>query len=163
MSVVEALAAFYWLTYVLAAEGQGGVYHFPVVLAGGILLLGLTVESAVVSLFLDGDWDPLAGVSVGVVEVIAWTQWANVVLAGLWSRTGIGPAFVIFTGLLAAVHAVECNLLFDESPRLRHIITAVVEATTVTTAWVLFDSPLLAVVVLVAGFTLEHGYRVSDT
>lgn len=167
MTVAEAGAGYYWLTQVAAAHGEGGVYAFPVVLAGMVLAAGLFIEDATVTVLNDPSaWNPFRGMALSITETIVWSQWANVVLLGLWSATGVGPAAVVLAALLTLQHGVETNLTFGERPQLRHAVNAGVEAVTLTTAWTLLVTnsyPLLAAGVMVAGFSIEHAYRLTET
>lgn len=165
MTFAEAGAAFYWMGAVAAAAGQGGVYAFPVVSAGLVLWFGLLVEDGIVVWFRDpASWNPFRGGALAVTEVVAWSQWANIVLLGLYSATGVGPATVVLAALLTLQHGVETNLLFGERAQLRHAVTALVEATTVTAGWTLLatnGAPALGFLVLALGFGIEHGYRLT--
>lgn len=166
MTAAEAIAGYYWLTHVLAAQGNGGLYAFPVVIAGAVLAVGLLIEDSAATLIVaPSAWNPVRGGALAVTEVVVWSQWANIVLAGLWSASGVGPATVVLAALLALQHGVEANLTFGEGPRLRHVVNGLVEATTLTTAWVLLiagASPVLVLAALATGFTVEHGYRLTD-
>jgi hypothetical protein len=165
MTLAEAGAAYYWMGAVATAAGQGGVYAFPAVTAGVVLWFGLLVEDGIVVWFQDpASWNPFRGGALAVTEVVAWSQWANIVLLGLYSATGVGPATVVLAALLTLQHGVETNLLFGERAQLRHAVTALVEATTVTTGWTLLATngmPGLGFLALVFGFSVEHGYRLT--
>lgn len=166
MTIAEGLAGYYWLTQVLASSGEGGVYHFPVVVAGAALAAGLAVERAVeMRYYRDRKINPFRAATFAAIEVVVWTQWANIVLAGLWSRTGIGPATVVLAALMTVQHVAEAVETRHSATLVRHAATALVESIAVTGAWVLLleGYPLGAAVTLTLGLFVEHGYQLSKS
>jgi len=161
MTVVEAAAATVWLTVIHAtsAPGDGGVYAGAALLAGGVLATGLAVEGAVES-WLHGHGVGVRTAAFAVAETVCWTQWAIIATAGLWSRTGIGPATIVLAVLLAVLHGLE-GATRGEPWQLRHWINGLVEAVAVSAAWValLRVGPEAAAATLTVLLAVEHGYR----
>jgi hypothetical protein len=161
MTAAEAVAATVWLTAIHAtsAPGDGGVYAGAALGAGAVLAAGLAVEGAVES-WLCGHPVGLRTAAFAVAETVCWTQWAIIATAGLWSRTGIGPATVVLAVLLAVLHGLE-GATRGESWQVRHWITGLVEAVAVSAAWValLRVGPALAALTLAALLAVEHGSR----
>ena len=163
MSLAEALGGAYWITQIAAAPS---IYKVPIVKAGVILLFAFVTESLIASFFDDETETRLIpSLSLGIGEVFVWTQWSIIVTVGLWSATGIGPATVIFFILLSLFHIVETDVLYGERHKTRNILTAFVEAVSITAAWVIFietGSVLFLTATLFAGLTLEHAHRLTD-
>jgi hypothetical protein len=162
MTIVESVAALAWLIMLMPAleAGSGGVYSIAYVQAGAVLLAGLTVEHGVEQRFTQGRVTPRSA-AFATLEVVAWTAgWAVIVTGGLFSRTGIGPATVVFAASLTAAHGLEGAEL-GERLRARHAINAVVEAVALSTAWVLLlrAGVVAAAVPLVVLLGIEHAHR----
>jgi len=161
MTLAETLAGLYWLQTIAATDGTGGVYATAAVIAGAGLWIGLTVEGVIESLS-SGKGCDTRSVAYALIEVFAWTQWAIIATAGLWSRTGVGPATVVLAALLTAVHAME-GAGRGESLRIRHGINGLIEALAVSTAWVLLDTSVLAAGVgLFVLLGVEHAHRLTN-
>jgi hypothetical protein len=159
MTVAEAVAATVWLTVIHGARGEGGVYAGAALLAGAVLTAGLAAEGAAES-WLCGHTIGARTVAFAVAETFCWTQWAIIATAGLWSRTGIGPATVVLAVLLAVLHGLE-GATRGEAWRVRHWVNGLVEAVAVSAAWValLRVGPELAAATLTILLAIEHGYR----
>lgn len=161
MTIFEALAVFLYIGYIHANSGGGGVYSTAAVLGGGILFVGLMIETYIV--FREVSW---LTAGLAFTEVVVWSQWANMVTLGMWSRRGIGPAFVVLAALLVLQHGVETKKLTErENPlTLRHIVTAGVEALAATVGWVLYTGGevIPAVIAIIVILYVEHAIRISD-
>jgi len=161
MTAAEAAAATVWLAAIHAtsAPGDGGVYAGAALGAGAVLAAGLAVEGAAES-WLCGHTVSLRTAAFAVAETVCWTQWAILVTAGLWSRTGIGPATVVLAVLLAVLHGLE-GATRGEAWQVRHWLNGLVEAVAVSAAWValLRVGPELAALTLAVLLAVEHGYR----
>lgn len=163
MTLAEAAAVAVYIAILIPQQGNRGVYAPVAVGAGGVLLLGLFLEDSI-AIVGTVKWNGWHALGLAVTEVVVWTQWANIVLGGLWSARGIGPGFVVLTSLLVLQHGAENALMGSEQPfQLRHIVTASVEAMAATVGWVLFvgGHPLAAVAALVGLFTVEHMMRLT--
>lgn len=163
MTLAEAAAVAVYIVLLLPQQGNNGVYAPVAVGAGGVLLLGLLLEDSI-AIMGTVKWNPWYALGLAVTEVVIWTQWANIVLGGLWSARGIGPGFVVLATLLVLQHGLENALMGPEKPfQPRHLVTASVEAMAATVGWVLFveGEPLAAAAVLVVLFTIEHMIRLT--
>ena len=160
MTVAEAVAATIWMTVIHATSaGDGGVYAGVALLAGGVLTAGLVVEGAIES-WLCGHTVGARTAAFAVAETVCWTQWAIITTAGLWSRTGIGPATIVLAVLLTVLHGLE-GATRGETWRVQHWVNGLVEAVAVSAAWValLRVGPELAVATLTILLAIEHAYR----
>ena len=162
MTIIESAAALMWLIMLMPAleAGSGGVYSVAYVQAGAVLLVGLIVEHSIEQQFTRGRITPRSA-AFATLELFAWTAgWAVIVTGGFFSRTGIGPATVMFAASLTAVHGLEGAEL-GERLRARHVTNAVVEAVALSAAWVLLlrAGMAAAAVPLVVLLGIEHAHR----
>lgn len=164
MTIAETVGVLIWMLYLLENRGGTGVYA-PTAVFGGLFLAVALFAEDVIALYEAGAdvnlW--LAG-GLAVTEVVAWTQWANIVLGGLWSARGIGPGFVVLFVLLVLQHGAEHGLTTEEPPfRLRQVVTSGIEAMAATVCWVLLVEGLIvyAGIALGALFLIEHTTRLT--
>lgn len=152
-----------WLGMVAAEDS---VYAPAAVAGGAVLAAALAVEDAI-ALFATGRRPsvPLV-VRLAVTEVVAWTQWALIILGGLYSATGVGPVFLVLAVLLVLQHGVEHSLVGGLEPyHPQTVVTAVLEAIGATVLWVLVTGGMYwagaAGLTLLLG--LEHAIRMTAT
>lgn len=163
MTAVEAAGVVTWLGMVAA---QDSIYVPSAVAGGAVLAAALAVEDAI-ALLAAGRWPPIPTVlGLAATEVVVWTQWALIVLGGLYSATGVGPAFLVLAVLLVLQHGVEHSLVGGVEPyHPQTVVTAVLEALGATVLWVLVQGGMywagVAGLVLLLG--LEHTIRMTAT
>jgi len=163
MTAVEAAGVVIWLGMVSARDS---IYLPSAVAGGAVLAVALAVEDAV-ALYAAGRRPSLALVAgLAVTEVVVWSQWALIVLGGLYSATGVGPAFLVLAVLLVLQHGVEHSLVGGLEPyHPQTVVTAVVEAIGATVLWVFVQHGMfwagVAGLALLLG--VEHAIRMTRT
>lgn len=159
MTGIEAAAVLAWFYTVI---GSGTVYATTAVLGGLFLAIGLFVEDWLVLSDANRPSMPLS-LGLAITEVVVWTQWANIVVAGMWSAEGIGPAFVVLSVLLVLQHSVEHAIVDGKRPfDPQLLVSSSVEAMAATLLWVLTTrgEPIWGAIALVTVLGIEHAIRV---
>jgi len=160
MTVFEGVPGALWLVYVIA---NGIQYTTEFIAVSAVLFLGVAVESIAVTESLHRRAVAF-GAAFGFVEVFVWVQGAIYASTGLYSAQGIGPATVTWFVLFVPLHAAESGVHFREMLRVRHVLTAGVEAVSLIVAWILIadGAAVAGLFALLVGLGVEHATRLSD-
>lgn len=166
-----AAEAFGLSAYVFLVRGKE-VYEPTAVLAAGVLFVALAAEGWISDPAYRGATREshriASALAFATLEVVIWITWFITADYGLYSKYGIGPAFVIAATLLAGLHVIERLTICPSAPIYGAIPTASAEALAATTLWVFMSAaptapgvevPILGALTAALLLAIEHWAR----
>lgn len=157
--------------YLLFASGRE-VYEPISVAAAAVLFLALGVESLTSEPAYRGEYRGhgriASALAFASLETVIWINWFIIADFGLYSKYGIGPAFVAAFLLLTALHVIERLTISSDAPLYGAIPTAGAEVLAATTLWIFMGAapdateiniPVLGVLTAALLLAIEHWAR----